>query len=89
MREREHWPGDHRGERPHADRYAELPEETRELLEDPERVERLIRAADFMRWAETTSRYVKWTVLFVLAVFVTVFSLADYVGRALAWLRGG
>lgn len=86
---REQWPADHREERPHADRYAELPEATRELLEDPERVERLMRAADFFGWVQTTSHYVKWSVLTVLAIFVTIFALADYISRAVAWFRGG
>lgn len=73
----------------HVNRFADLPEVSRDLLEDEKRVERLMRAADFFQWVETTSRYVKWTAVFVMAVFVTIFALADYISRAVAWLRGG
>lgn len=75
-------------ERPVVHRYNQLPEIARKLIEDEQKMARLDRAIDFIEWLDTTRRYVKWTVVTILALFFTGFALTDYITRALAWWRG-
>lgn len=72
----------------HVDRYADLPEEVRSWLEHmrSEDVSQLQNTIAFYRWASTTSRYVKWSVLFILGIFITTATAGDSILKVWHWM---
>lgn len=78
-------------ERPHrVDRFAELEPEVQEFLSDlrEEDVKLLRRSIDFIKWSDTTSRYVKWGVVTVVAFFLASISLGEGLQKVWMWFSG-
>ena len=79
------------GRREVADRYAELPEETRDFLEDlrPQEIVLLNKAINFMRSAETMGRFFRWSAILVVGFFLGTVALRDAIVKIWGWFSGG
>ena len=77
-------------EKTHADRYAELPQYTRDFIEDlrPRDLKLLADAINFMQSAQTMGRFTRWTLLLIIGAFVSAASFGDAIGRIIGWFRG-
>lgn len=74
-------------DRTHADRYAELPEQTREFIEDlrPEEIQTLREAIRLVAAVGTVSRFLRWVVLGALAGLFLFVQFLDLLPRVKAW----
>lgn len=76
--------------RARADRYAELPQETREFLEQlrKEDIALLAESINFMRSTKTMSRFVRGTFMVVFGTIIAIGSTVKGSQWVLEWLRG-
>ncbi len=70
-----------------ADRYSELPNETRVFLERlrPEEITDLAEAINFMRSVRTVGRIMRWIIIAVVGTFLGAVALGDAIARVLGW----
>lgn len=76
----------------YADRYIDLPPETRRFIENlrPGEIKLLEDSINFMRSAQTMGRFGRWTLLLIIGAFVSAASFGDAVTKILGWFnRGG
>lgn len=76
---------------PHAERYSQLPEETRNWLESLRKddIETLEEVRRMYEKTRTLGSFTKWLLLTVIGIFVGAASFGDSIIRVFAWLRGG
>lgn len=80
---------DNEAERRRADRYAELPRETREFLEQLRKddIALLAESINFMRSTKTMSRFIKATFVLVFGAILAVGSVMKGWQFILEWFR--
>lgn len=73
-----------------AERYADLPEETREFFESlrPQDIQMLTKSIDFMRSAETMGRFAKWVVVLIVGMFLSMVAVGEGVRTVFSWFGG-
>lgn len=72
-----------------ADRYAQLPPFTREFLEGLKQddVKTLNDTMAFMRWTKTTSWFLRWAAVTIVAVFLGIAAFGDAFIKVIGWVR--
>lgn len=74
-----------------AKRYSELPEKTRQFIEDlrDEDVTLLKDGIRLVLALRTVSTFMKWVIITLVGAFIASVSLAESIMKALAWFKGG
>jgi hypothetical protein len=77
-------------ERTTADRYADLPRETREFIENlrPGEIQLLEDSINFMRSAKTMGKFLRWTFLLIVGTFVSMAAFGEALSKVWNWIRG-
>lgn len=74
-----------------ADRFAQLPESTREWLEQlrEEDIQSIHEATKFYHDFKGFGKISKWIVITIVAIFITASQFSDAILKLLGWIRGG
>lgn len=70
-----------------AQHFATLPEHTKEFLRElrPEEIRELREGIEMLRNISTVSRFLRWTIITIVAVFVTIVSLGESIAKVFRW----
>ena len=81
----------HDDNRTPADRYADLPEETRDFIEQlrPKDIALLTDAIEFMRSAKTMGRFAYWALALIVGTFLTMVAAGEGIKTVTGWFKGG
>ena len=73
-----------------AQRFASLPEHVKQFLRElrPEEIHELKEGIEMLRNISTVSKFLKWLIISIVAIFVTVVSLGESVAKVFKWFKG-